>query len=36
MPWKEILESLNVFTFWQTYAALSTFLILILLPRVFG
>jgi len=35
MPWKEILESLNVFTFRQTYAALSAYLVLILLPRVF-
>jgi hypothetical protein len=35
MPWKEILESLSVFTFWQTYAALSAYLILLLLPRVF-
>ncbi|MBI4775869.1 MAG: hypothetical protein HY788_17135 [Deltaproteobacteria bacterium] len=35
MPWNEILESLNVFTFWQTYAALSAYLTLILLPHVF-
>ena len=35
MPWKEILETLNVFTFWQTYAALSAYLMLILLPRAF-
>jgi len=35
MPWKQILESLNVFTVWQTYAALSAYFILILLPRVF-
>ena len=34
MPWNEVFKSLNVFTFWQTYAALSTYLILILLPRV--